>query len=691
MAENQIIRNIPDESCKTPCVCALRIAIADCNVELVKALSADIDLNFIHSDNRSALQASIEIGNFLITKYLLENGSKFDHKTSNSCLNFILKLPVKPAEQILQLLLEYDTSINNINECLFCKYIQDAEKIRLLLDIRWDINVHLLHDNQPLILRFFINNWHIIGTNPIRNLFNLFIQKGVDFNAQDGKGLSILHHAILRIDLQISDFLQVLIEKGLIDVNLPDLKGRTPIEYSMRIEPDNNYLFFPLQLLRAGAKIPLELTFLTDFLHLIFKTTPIDLMPQNLEMLQLLFDYNPTILNSKTYSSLNLNPLHMAIKSYTGNQISQDLITFLVERGTNLDIVDSDGKTPLYYAQDNIVWKIVAKSIPEHMFRPYLVQCFEKNHMTTEILRMLFNRSPTILKSLMDRFEKNLLHLASNSFSVEVLEQVLKYGLDVNSCDIHHKTPIDYSRETKNIELLIKSGATSISKSDAEEIMLIAASSSVEITNFILKFYPSLVNMDCGRVDSQYKNLTPICIAACSEKNSLALVTNLIRLGAIIDDSKPEKSPIQYAIAFKNYDTVSFFVNNFPKLVDLYNQGEYKCPLENLIDIEGLWPDKRVSDDFYLAFCSLMNITKDLVICLRMFRKVMIMKINSTDQIRIDCLKHQYRCFLKKYYKVDNKVFSTLKKLLVKDQMGMLEREWWEEFNRKREIVLFIW
>ncbi|KAJ1562039.1 USP6 N-terminal-like protein [Nowakowskiella sp. JEL0078] len=638
-------------ACKSPCVCTLRLAISNNDLELVKALKIGAnDINHIHSDGLSALHASCNIGNVAITKYLLERGANLDliarlsssKQFKFSCLFFAFKHSIETTKQMLKLLLEFGLQTNS--ECIFCTYFKDPEKIRLLLDFGWSIDLHLLHDDRPLLIWGFLKYYSDLCFP--RDTFDLLCEKSVDFNTQDKRGMSILHHGIHRFDMNLVKtykFLHSIIDNRVVNVNLPDFDGKTPLDYALNMTKLHSNFLLWIRIIRAGARIPDTPVFVHDFLQRTFKLSHDCAAEESLEMLQILIQTYPNILNSTAYSRFGRTLLHMAIRAFIPRyQISLKIISFLVKSGASIEILDSDKRSPMDYATSVKIWKVVAESISENSLKRFVVLCFQSRFMRVEIIQTLFQRSPIIIKSSVDELGRTPLHLAAKMKSCKVVAELLKLGVDVNAQDLHRKTPIEYSRKTKNIEFLIKSGARHISKLNAKELMYIGAKSSVDIIKFVCNFYPSLVNMDCGLVDSKKANITPIFIAsATQEGDSLAIVMSLIQLGAnvnlkICNDSHSayEKSPLDYAIAARNLKLVMFFAQNYPKFA---NDWKGRSPLESLVDL--LDPNlKRINYTglFHVAFCALISVTDNLVISLKMFRRVLqntIIVISEKDHL----------------------------------------------------------
>ncbi len=129
-------------------------------------------------------------------------------------------------------------------------------------------------------------------------------------------------------------------------------------------------------------------------------------------------------------SSLDVDPVHKAVMRHSLPEVTQ-----AIAQGGDVDVLDREGRTPLFYAAQDGDSAIAA-----------------------DLIRHGAN------VNAQDKSLKTPLHFAANAYQPEVAELLLKNGASVDAQDAHGNTPLsdavfDSKGRGQMIKLLLSSGA----------------------------------------------------------------------------------------------------------------------------------------------------------------------------------------------------------------------------------------
>jgi ankyrin repeat protein len=395
-------------------------------------------------------------------------------------------------KEAIKIFYENEANINEVNAndytplMLAIKLNADIELIKVLLECNADIN-KLTYDHQSA-LTFAIQQEN-------QDFVHELVQNGADINFKGKNGYTPLHYAIETENLEV---IKLLICKD--NINQQDYRGCTPIHLAIRQKGDN-CIYIIESLIKNNANIEIADNTGKTPLHYAYIFTNIDavyyLISQNADR-NAVDNYKSTILHF-----LARNPNYQKMKSL------EDIALY----GIDIDIIDNQKNTPLYYAitQKNFAFINKLLSLGANMFfiPPESYSCLElillelndkikkdlkasKNikddiisqtilaclnntnekgkerynhtqsvariaiiHNLKELLTWLYNKFPKFSDAFkFDPISKdNLgcypLHIAAERNSLDAVKVLLNHVVDVNVIDQNGKTAIHHAVECK--------------------------------------------------------------------------------------------------------------------------------------------------------------------------------------------------------------------------------------------------
>ncbi|MDB4794760.1 ankyrin repeat domain-containing protein [bacterium] len=317
---------------------------------------------------------------------------------------------------------------------------------------------------------------------------------GAEVNAKDEDGLTPLDHAVWGGHTEVAE---LLIANGA-DVNAKDKYGWTPLLHAAR----KGHKEIVELLIDKGADVKAKNGWLRTSLH--FATTK--------EIAELLIDKGADV---KAKDDGESTPLHNA--SLEGHKETAELF---IAKGADVNAKDEDGKTPLDDAEE-----VREDDSPEN-------KAAKKE--TADLLRKYGGKSGA----------KDSIHVAATVGNIEIVQQHLDAGVDVNTKNKLGRTPLLYAIQEghKEIaELLIAKGAIQVPRIRIDDAV---RQSNIEA---IKQHLAAGTNVDERDYD---RKSTPLHLAADFGEKEIAEL--LVSGGANVNAKSGSKTPLDYALSLSH-------------------------------------------------------------------------------------------------------------------------------------------
>lgn len=431
-------------------------------VELLLSKSAKINVSNQFGD--SPLHLAVENGNIPIVKLLLEKGAEVNK--SNQFSNTPLHLAAKNGDLLAVKLLIIGAEVNMTNQSgdsplHLATRNGNLPTIELLLNEGADVSQTDMHGDSVLHLAVAkcSSETPILSISAENYIINLLINKGINVNLKNKRGITPLYMAIEKRNLVIMNLLinrgaylcttddngdsllhmavncgeefmlNVLLNEG-INVNLANNHGETPVFVAAK---KNNFHIMKL-LLTRGADIKSTNVNGDSLLHLAAKSGNRDIVDlllnegidvnsenklgetplyvaaesENVYSMNLLLDRGANV-NTKNNNSYSL--LHLA-----ASKNNNDMVNFILNKDVDLNSVNTFGETPLYEVL---------------------------HHRNSHIIKLFLNRRANVKTTNVDGM--SLLHLAVRYADEFIVSLLLNEDIDVNLANKHGETPLHWA------------------------------------------------------------------------------------------------------------------------------------------------------------------------------------------------------------------------------------------------------
>jgi len=359
-------------------------------IELLLAKGADVNATRRgYPAGDTPLHSAVRAGHKDIVELLIANGADVNAK-NNEGHTPLDEIGNQSNKEITELLLAGGAKISTIHMAV---KLGDLKQVKAFLEQGTDVNTK--DENNQTVL-------HEAASGKRRDMAELLIDKGADVNAKDKNGYTPLYSAIWNNDANMVEF---LVSKGA-DVNYSTEKDYPPLHYAVWFEN----LDMARSLVDNGAKCDIkDQDGWTAFRYAADAA--------NREMIELF------VSNGEDVSSI-----HRA--ACVGDL---DRVRTLLEQGTDIDLKDDLGWTPLYWAA----------SMGQQEAGEFLLSKGAQADAKT-------NR------------ERTPLHQAAYSGTLRLIELLVSKGAGVNVKDKRKNTPLHSAAaggHAKIAELLIAKGA----------------------------------------------------------------------------------------------------------------------------------------------------------------------------------------------------------------------------------------
>jgi len=445
----------------------LNVIIKYNNLPLVKYVMEskiyknNIDINIKDINDEYPIITAFDNGNKEIFKYLLEQGANCN--TKNDCDVPLLLLAIHNNKwEMLEQLIEHhvdinEKDINGISPLLKAINQNRTEIVELLIDyanenqIPIDINKKDDYGYYPLIKAINQNNFDIVFS-----IINYGYENKIDMNVKDINGNTPL---TLSYKLNRLDIFKYLVK--FLDVNQTDSEGKSVLFYAINRKDAENVK----KLINVGANINLKDNSNNSIIDNAINVG-------NVEIINLLLQKNNIALNI-----VNSNEETPTISVLLSNKLTgtekKEIIDKFIEKGSNINMVDSNGNSPIMYAIQknhlstvdllinnggdiniknkkdetalNIALNMKNKPIINYLYdKGYNVYNTENNEITFEMMKQIMADNN---KELLERLIKNnkfninskesdtgntLLHIAVENRNIDIVRFLVNNGADKN-------------------------------------------------------------------------------------------------------------------------------------------------------------------------------------------------------------------------------------------------------------------
>lgn len=413
------------------------------DIEAVKKIP---DFSIINSDLKSLLHISIEENNNDISKILINCGLNINQKDINKNTPFSIACD-KKNETLVEMLLKYKPDINTqdkLGNTPLHKAIPNLKILELLLE----------NEADPYIKNDFgLPVLHAASIYP--ETIDYLLRKGVNPNSINDEEQSLLHIATIDGNKGLAG--QLLKYKA--EINFKDKSGKTPLFYA------NN--FEMLKYLLSNGANPNILnkkgkTALHEFVAKNNYKNVLELLDYKADPNIIDGDHKPPILYIRnnlvlklllTYGAdpnIKINGQSILHISVMKNDI--DTTRILLNHNADVNILNNDKRTPLFYAKDN------------------------------EIKKLLLDKGSNTDNNL-------YLHLALKTDDYDFFNNLLKNDAKTNIEDIHGRTPVFYCKRQNEIIKLLKkkAGINYQDKNGNTPLHYYYATGQLELANFLIE------------------------------------------------------------------------------------------------------------------------------------------------------------------------------------------------------------
>ncbi|GLV44410.1 Ankyrin 2 [Carabus blaptoides fortunei] len=468
----------------------------------------------ITNDGSNLLHGAAEFCRDQIITYLIQEHKISIHKTDKfgrAPLFYALlankSIPEDDVMATVKLLIENGASaetITNDGSSLLhfaAKYCRDQIIIYLIQEHKISVNSLDYSGLTPLFYTLFFNK--SIPEDDVLATVKLLIKNGASAETIINNGSNLLHVAAEYCRDQIITY---LIQEHKISVDSLDYSGLTPLFHALLANksiPEDNVLATVQLLIKNGASAKTTINDGSNLLHVAAEYCRDQIIIYLIEEHKISVDL---------LDSSGLTPLFYAL--YANKSIPEDdvmaTVKLLIENGASVDIIINDGSNLLHVAAENCRDQIMIYLLEEHkisvdssdssgrtpLFYALLANNSILEDAVTDTMKLLIAHGATVEAT--DNIGSTVLHYAAQCGRYQALSYLLhNYTININTKDEDGDTPLHdalLANKSKNqetvkkiIEILLHKGASINLKNNTDQTALDLA--SAEVREFMLKSY----------------------------------------------------------------------------------------------------------------------------------------------------------------------------------------------------------
>lgn len=233
----------------------------------------------------------------------------------------------KLQQGILQLFRNSHNSSGSVLIRLLNNFEPHFETFKILKE--FGINLNVKNEDGPILK-------HAMEANQGLNCITTLLDLGVDWEARDNHGRTVLHFAV---DFGHSDAIEYFVKKKGMDVNIQDKLGQTPMQYAAKFGNGANMMLH--ESLRALAQHGATKPSLEQFERLLQGAT----ISLNLDLVQLLLEWDVGKYSDK-FQKMGLHWIFQHHSGYLWND-SFELAKLFLEHGADVNYEGETGFSPV--------------------------------------------------------------------------------------------------------------------------------------------------------------------------------------------------------------------------------------------------------------------------------------------------------------------------------------------------------
>lgn len=372
-------------------------------------LEAGADLKHMDKNGETLFHSMARRGKIDYLKLLMEMGVEVD--TPDRSGNTALMTAARMGEDdVMIFLLENGADVSGLKK-IFASTLAASytdETLRILVEYGVDVNTKNASGKPPLFSLFdYGSDW-----SQVRKKIQMLLDSGIDVNACNNDGDTVLHYAARGGDSVPIEFAEFMIEQG-VDVDRPNNKGETALQVLLNFgSPNTRSQRLALMLAQNTTDVNRVDRYGRNTLH----QAAMRGLP---EVVAVLASKGADLNNRENDMPGGKTPLHSAIA-----EKQTEAVRALLEAGADLSAGDKRGQTPLFTAIHS---------------------------GNADILQLLLDNGVDV--NGLNKNGSTALHTAVGNQKQEIVQWLLKAGARTDIPDRNGFTAADLARRMNNPEM----------------------------------------------------------------------------------------------------------------------------------------------------------------------------------------------------------------------------------------------